>query len=462
MLQFYSNAKASSLTLLLVCLLNISFCVAQNPVGKTIDQLYSQAKLIDATEYDEFYQGYAIIRKGEEFSLIFQDGRTVIPFGKYKFNNLQGFKIDVERCGFRNGMCVVRDPVTEKYGYINRNLELVVPCTLIDVKPFMADGYAWAKRLDAKGKEQEIFIDKKGIKYIAKGQPSYSKFQLDCYPVLTADGYNTFYAKNGTLLFKTKRQFDYAKGFSDGLIKVDTNDRMSGSKSGFMDKKGRLVIPYQFKGRVYEFHEGLALVEPPVSDAFKYAYINKKGQIVIRLNSSSEFEDLNIDKGNFEQGYTIGSSRKGNVMIDTLGNMTLIADKIRYNQFNQAFFSRFNAVEIQKDNIKYKNGQFKFYATMSFKMPDTLITGGLNGGRKIIRMETYTFTGQGIASSNGQISILPIYKEINFPEINSTLAKASYVMNLSKNVKVEANGYADFHSENYYNQFFQFIIPNKN
>ena len=49
-------------------------------------------------------------------------------------------------------------------------------------------------------------------------------------------------------------QFDYASDFSDGLARVEIND-----KSGFVNKTGKMVIPCKYEG-ASDFSEGLASV----------------------------------------------------------------------------------------------------------------------------------------------------------------------------------------------------------
>ncbi len=86
--------------------------------------------------------------------------------------------------------------------------------------------------------------------------------------------------KNGRLVIPFK--FDGAGGFSEGLAAVEINER-----TGYIDKTGKLVIPPRFY-RGYPFSEGLAVVvihrsgqiEPP--PRYHYGYIDKSGQVVIQ------------------------------------------------------------------------------------------------------------------------------------------------------------------------------------
>lgn len=75
--------------------------------------------------------------------------------------------------------------------------------------------------------------------------------------------------------FQIEPKFDNAENFSDGLARV--YDRES-NKYGFIDKTGKLVIPYQFDD-VYNFSDGLARVYN--SRTQKYGFIDKTGKLVI-------------------------------------------------------------------------------------------------------------------------------------------------------------------------------------
>ena len=73
-----------------------------------------------------------------------------------------------------------------------------------------------------------------------------------------------------------------ARGFSEGLAAVMGKNE----KYGFIDKTGKFVIQPQFH-RVGDFSEGLAAVRPVEADwPGDLAYINQRGQIVIKSMST--------------------------------------------------------------------------------------------------------------------------------------------------------------------------------
>jgi hypothetical protein len=89
-----------------------------------------------------------------------------------------------------------------------------------------------------------------------------------------------FIDKTGKLVIKP--QFDSAFPFSEGLAKVRIGD-----KAGFIDRTGKIVVPLKFHGKEFGyssdseigFKEGLAVVE---LDG-KYGYIDNTGKVVIAI-----------------------------------------------------------------------------------------------------------------------------------------------------------------------------------
>ena len=421
--------------ILFLALLASSTCLNAQIVTQTPEQIYHSAIHIDAGEIDDFKQGYAIIRKGEDFAMIDKDGKYFIPYGKYKFNKPRAFQIDSDRCGFSNGMCVVRDPDSEAYGYIDLNGKLVVPCTLKDVTPFMKDGYAWAKHTDSQGREEQVYIDKGGKKYRLKDQALYNHNVLYAYAVAGSDRYSSFYNKKGELLFKTKRW--YKGSYSEGLIQVDTTYELAGEKTGFMDLKGNLVIPYKLKVRQMSgFSEGLALYETSSNTSFGYAYIDKTGETVIKVHKSDEFPSPFFHRRSFEYGLAAGSSGNSEVLLNKEGKMIDIKGLILGN--NPELLAKLTSFDIfYAAHKEVRQGPYiRFSADMGFKVTAQGVTSGLNGGQRHTYQKDVTNRGMGIADLSGKVMIAPVYQFINFPDPVSGLAKVTYSFSDSDDSKV--------------------------
>ncbi|CAH1217220.1 hypothetical protein PAECIP111893_04236 [Paenibacillus plantiphilus] len=70
----------------------------------------------------------------------------------------------------------------------------------------------------------------------------------------------------------TEPIFHYASHFADGMARVNV-----GKASGYIDKTGKLVIPYRFSS-TSDFSEGRAVVQLQADG--KYAYIDKTGKVL--------------------------------------------------------------------------------------------------------------------------------------------------------------------------------------
>jgi hypothetical protein len=71
----------------------------------------------------------------------------------------------------------------------------------------------------------------------------------------------------------------YGSYFSEGLAAV-CKETAGERRCGYIDRTGKVVIPFQFKG-AREFSDGLALIEKANSSVNKAHYINREGKIVI-------------------------------------------------------------------------------------------------------------------------------------------------------------------------------------
>ncbi|MDP8185203.1 WG repeat-containing protein [Phocoenobacter skyensis] len=201
-----------------------------------------------------------------------------------------------------------------KYGFVNSKGEVVVPLEYDKAYPFLENGLGVVKKdgklsfVNIKGKitsfeyqyiykfgysyiiEQEIFkylvIDSKGkiteykdIGWLDRDIDSFDKDKSElilAYPegslAVKKDGKWGFIDKKGKIVIPL--QYDGAYSFSEGLARVEKD-----GKWGFIDKKGKIVIPLQYDDGAYSFREGLASVE---KDG-KWGFIDKKGKTVIPL-----------------------------------------------------------------------------------------------------------------------------------------------------------------------------------
>ena len=68
----------------------------------------------------------------------------------------------------------------------------------------------------------------------------------------------------------TKLIYDFSPGFTEDFAAVERN-----GKCGYVDKKGKVVIPLTYDG-MYSFSEGLAKVRIGDDETGVYSFIDKK------------------------------------------------------------------------------------------------------------------------------------------------------------------------------------------
>jgi hypothetical protein len=188
-----------------------------------------------------FSEGLVSVEQNGKKGYVDKAGRQVIS---PRYNNAQPFSESLAAVMIKG-----------QYGYIDRSGKMVIPPQFEDAEPF-SEGLA----LISFDSNQWSYIDKSG-KIVINGE-----------------------------------KFVIARGFSEGLAAAMGKNE----KYGFIDKTGKFVIQPQFY-RVGDFSEGLAAVQPGDVDwPGNLAYINQKGQMVIK--SMSTFRDSPM-KAEFDLHY---------------------------------------------------------------------------------------------------------------------------------------------------------------
>ncbi len=148
------------------------------------------------------------------------------------------------------GMILVRDKKTEKFGFINTSGNLVIPCV-------------W----DA----------------------AYYQFEEGMVAVSRSGKYG-FIDKTGQLVIPCKwgipSEFGSQPHFSEGLAAVKDDS----GKCGYIDKTGTVIIPCQFE-EAKDFHDGMALVKVKGGVFSSLHFINKEGEIVIKHAFGADFSE---------------------------------------------------------------------------------------------------------------------------------------------------------------------------
>lgn len=157
-----------------------------------------------------------------------------------------------------------RVKVDGKYGFVDENGRVVIPCIWEDADSF-SEGLARVKD------ENNMwgFINKRGETIIPFQWTFACSFSEGLACVEEDEQYWGFIDSKGNMVIPC--EWHKAQSFIEGLAPVQ-----DGVKYGYIDKNGELVIPCEWYEAEW-FSEGLALVQ----DGVNYGFIDKEGKLVI-------------------------------------------------------------------------------------------------------------------------------------------------------------------------------------
>lgn len=319
---------------------------------KHYGNLAPNAIALDVDRFCSLSNGMCIVSKGDKRAMIDVNGNFIVPWGKYKFTANRSLE-DCKEVFFYDGLVKVQDRTTSKIGYIDKTGKAIIPIIYDDIDYiFSSEMYMVPnKRLE----NLYYTIDSKGNKLFEMDNNKYSiKWKNPEANINLKDNKNF----NRLLISKYTNERDYmylygyinragkvvipatfhfANQFNEGMAAVGKKDEFGETKWGYIDSNGLLVIPYMFSKEPGLFHSGLALIEGTSVADFQYAYINKKGEIKIKVNGKAssprlhplthDFEEGNMlgqyelgKKGYFFHGFSLWHSGINNFLLDTLGN----------------------------------------------------------------------------------------------------------------------------------------------
>lgn len=176
----------------------------------------------------------------------------------------------------------IRNPDTDKAGYMNKNGDLIIAAK------YETAGYFYEGLAPVSIAGQYFFIDKKGKKAFEKSFADAKIFSEGLAAVKSSNGWG-FINTRGEIVVPCT--FDWADDFSQGLACVMIGKYEDKSaRYGYINKEGKFVIkPFlkfydnQYFSAPGKFSEGLAPCWLPNKLGFEVAgYINQKGEVVIK------------------------------------------------------------------------------------------------------------------------------------------------------------------------------------
>ncbi len=226
-----------------------------------IDYKYYYAGQPHELPYKSFENGYVAFQPDSEKTGIFdKNGNIVVQFSEefaYIFNVADGM--------FKVGNHL------NKFGFINEAGKLSTPISYDEVWNFSG---GLAPVLVKSGREQKVgFIDKSG-EIVIPLTYEFAYIFSDGLAKIRKKGKDFFIDKTGRVTFSSKYDYVLYKNFTKGLC-VATKGKDDNKKYGYIDKNGKLAIPFDFE-KAGEFDNGIASVKKNG----RYVIINTDGETI--------------------------------------------------------------------------------------------------------------------------------------------------------------------------------------
>ena len=327
------------------------------------------------------------VKYGNTYGYIDRSGKVVVPLVYRRVGCYEG------------GVAVVAD-TNGNWGYID-NAGKFVTKPVYSYAATYSEGVAWVvphngcpTLIDKNGVQQLVLPDAQSAEMYSEGMAAYS--------TLTEDGELWgFVDKKGKVVLPP--QYSAVSYFSDGLCAVMN----SSGKWGYVDKKGDLKIPYLFDN-ANPFVGGKA----KVAAGGKYGVIDKKGSYLL----SPKYEDLDIDG---DQYLVKNKGLWGWINVDK--------EEVIPTQFTDAYPFRGNKMAAAKNGGKwgYINTKGKFVIA-----PQYDFAFGYDGDRALVEMNGK----YGFIDPLGNYVIDPIYDHVPVDYYIRYFAQTSAFYNVKTDV----------------------------
>ncbi len=212
----------------------------KNGTENMLYDLRNKKIINQATHISGFYEGINTSCENGKCKAIDLTGKTLFEYEATKIYK------------FSNGLARVKKG-DDFVGYIDRTGKLVIPTNYYSIYDFESNGLAaiYPKEVDGDNDDKYTLID-----------------------------------KTGKIVLSTK--YSVLRDFSDGLYSVEK----AGKPFGYINSNGDKVLECKYESS--DFIDGIARVSKKKGDNTLYGLINKKGEIIAKI----EYESIEISKDN--------------------------------------------------------------------------------------------------------------------------------------------------------------------
>lgn len=292
---------------------------------------------------------------------------------------------------FKEGLALVLSS-DNKFGFINEDGKYVI-------NPIYSDALSFSEELALVGKKdsQLEFIDNQGktVITISPEIETASSFS-EGLALVYSNGLYGYVDKTGKLVIPYT--FNTASNFEEGFAKVGLKEKESNTfKYGFINKKGEVVINFQFV-MANNFSDGLALVY----NGSQYGYIDYEGKFVI----NPQF----VEAYNFQGEYAVIKQGQLYGYIDKDGKIVINPQFFSAGQFLDNGLS---SVKLTDGKVGYINKDGKIVIPSQFDA-----ASGFYGDIALVVINSKI----GIINKEGKIIVNPQFDEYAATDIRTTIA----------------------------------------
>lgn len=308
-----------------------------NPNIYQIGKLAPNAKVIDCDHMYPFNLGAAIIQKGQSYALIDPAGNFIVPWNKYS-------SISMFLGSATNGIFEAHDAHSNTF-YINSSGKVLYDvtanwhaCPNPRMSPsgnFIILEPSLTPQQNAMNPVPDLIhtiIDRNGKKYLVS-MPFRSGVQLQDSMVIISKAppgasqvlFGFKGLDNSTIV---RPSFDMLSEFCHGVAIFGVKDQFGQFKYGIINKKGKIILPPSLP-IIPEFLSGLSdigILGRTANSDYLQALINMQSGRIIYKNTQQERSKGNSFTPRTNTCYASGIVNGQNALIDSAGNITLLAD----------------------------------------------------------------------------------------------------------------------------------------
>lgn len=257
-------------------------------VQDTTTQLYgyinTKGKLAIPCSYIEassFSEGTAFVKKKKE-----DNGAFINVTGKQITTLERTYDSEFQ---FSNGLAVAYSANSDKLGYLNTGGDIIIPYKYDYARAFSEKA---AVVQDSKGKYG--YINPQGKVIIPLQYQGAGDFSNGLAPVQNSKGLWGYINMKGKVVIPF--QYASADSFSDELATVYNKQ----GKIGYINKQGKMVIAYTNYNKASDFNEGIAVVGIETKTSHTFGYMDTKGRLLTPLQYKQAYP--------FNEGVAVAST----------------------------------------------------------------------------------------------------------------------------------------------------------